>query len=116
MSHLLVNGLRVRGKVGCKDSERAHPQMLRFDFRIDYDMRAAIERDDVSQAIDYKVAASCVRELVVSGEWKLLETLAHDVAAHLRPLHETTKRVEVSVTKDVIADSSSVAVVYVLQL
>lgn len=114
MSHLLVNGLRVRGKVGCKDSERAHPQMLRFDLRIDYDMRAAIERDDVNQAIDYKVAASCVRELVGSGEWKLLETLAHDVAARLRTLHETTSRIEVSVTKDVIADSSSVAAVYVM--
>jgi 7,8-dihydroneopterin aldolase/epimerase/oxygenase len=115
MSHLLVNGLRVRGKVGCKDAERAHPQMLRFDLRIDYDMRAAVERDDVSQAIDYKAVAGCIRELVGSREWKLLETLAHDVAARMRTLHETTSRVEVSVTKDVIVDSSSVAVVYVLE-
>ena len=111
MAHLLINGLRVRGRVGCKDSERAHPQMLRVDLRIDYDMREAIARDDVSSAIDYKGASACVRELLGSGEWHLLETLAHRVALAVRGLSDKITRVEAAVTKDVITDVAAVTAV-----
>jgi FolB domain-containing protein len=114
MSHLLVNGLRVRGRVGCKEAERAHPQMLRFDFRIDYDMRPAIERDELSLAIDYKSIAQSMRELLAAREWRLVETLAHDAAVHVRGLNASISRIEVAVTKDVITDAASVTAVVAL--
>lgn len=111
MAHLLLKGLRVRGRVGCKDSERAHPQMLQLDLRIAYDMQDAIAHDDVSRALDYKGVAACVRELLASREWHLIETLAHDVATAVRALSARVSCVEATVTKDVIADVSSVSVV-----
>lgn len=115
MFRLLVNKLRVRGRVGCKDSERAHPQMLAFDVRIDYDMRAAISSDDVSKSIDYKDVAARVRELLAVRQWHLIETLAHDLALHLRSLSSTISRIEVTVTKDIMADATSVAVQVALE-
>ena len=114
MSQLLLNGLRVRGRVGCKDSERAHPQMLHMDLRIHYDMRDAIASDDVSKAIDYKGVAACVRELLTGREWHLIETLAQDVGTAVRNLSERITRVEITLTKDVITDVSSVSVVHVV--
>lgn len=109
MSRLLVNKLRVRARVGCKESERAHPQMLRFDLRLDYDMTEAIASDDVAKAIDYKDVAARVRELLAGQQWHLIETLAHDIALNLRTLNDKIRRVEVTVTKDIIADAESVA-------
>jgi len=108
MSLLIINGLRVRARVGCKDSERGHPQMLKIDLRIHYDMREAIANDDINQALDYKGVAGCVRELLGSREWRLLETLAHDVARQLVSLSDKISRAEAAVTKDVIPDATSV--------
>jgi dihydroneopterin aldolase len=115
MSRLLLNGLRVRARVGCKDTERAHSQMLKVDLRIDYDMREAIAGDDVARAVDYKNVATCIRERLGSQEWKLLETLTHDVATSVRHMSNKIMRVEASVTKDVIPDVASVAVVIVVE-
>jgi FolB domain-containing protein len=112
MSQLLLNELRVRGRVGCKDSERAHPQMLHMDLRIHYDMSDAIASDDVSKAIDYKGVAACVRELLGSREWHLIETMAQDVCHAVRGLSERITRVQLTVTKDVITDVRSVSVVH----
>ena len=111
MSHLKLNALRVRGRVGCKEPERAHPQMLKIDLRIDYDMRAAIASDDVGDAIDYKQVASCVRELLAAREWRLIEKMAFDIAVSVSGLHPTITTVEVGVTKDVITDVASVTAV-----
>jgi 7,8-dihydroneopterin aldolase/epimerase/oxygenase len=113
MSRLVLKGLRVRGRVGCKDSERAHPQMLRVDLSIDYDMREAIASDDVASAVDYKEVAAQVREHVGSREWKLIETLTHELANRVRAGNSRIERVEASVTKDVIPDVASVTVVAV---
>ena len=112
MSQLLLNELRVRGRVGCKDSERAHPQMLHFDLGIHFDMTDAIASDDVSKAIDYKAVAACVRELLAGREWHLIETMAQDVGTALRGLSERITRVDIKVTKDVITDVRSVSVVH----
>lgn len=111
MSRLLMNGLRVRARVGCKAAERAHSQMLKVDLAIEYDMHEAIAGDDVARAVDYKNVAANVRERLASHEWKLLETLTHDLATSVRHLSDKIARVEVSVTKDVIPDVASVAVV-----
>jgi dihydroneopterin aldolase len=111
MAQLLLKGLRVRGRVGCKDSERAHPQMLHMDLSIYYDMSEAIETDDVSKAIDYKAVATCVRELLAAREWHLIETMAHDVAEAVRKMSERITHLEIIVTKDVITDVGSVSVV-----
>jgi dihydroneopterin aldolase len=115
MSRLLLNGLRVRGRVGCKDAERAHSQMLKVDLCIDYDMRDAIAGDDVTRGVDYKEIAACVRERLASREWKLLETLTHDLASCVRRMSNKIARVEATVTKDVIPDVASVAIVIVVE-
>jgi dihydroneopterin aldolase len=109
MSHLDLKGLRVRGRIGCKDSERAHPQMLRMDIRLYFDMREAIETDDVACSIDYKAIAGCVRELLGAREWHLLESCANDIGVCVRDLSQRITRVETTLIKDVIADAESVS-------
>jgi dihydroneopterin aldolase len=89
--------------------------MLRFDLRIHYDMREAIATDDVLKSIDYKGIAACVRELLTSREWHLIEKLAHDTATAVHGLSEKITRVEATVTKDVITDVASVSVVVAVE-
>src|SRR5262245_8704423 len=115
MPQLQINGLRVRARVGCKDSERAHPQMLEIDLRIDYDMREAITTDDVTHAVDYKSVTASIRERLASREWHLLETLTHEVATLVRDSNRTIARVEATVSKDVITDVASVSVVIAVE-
>ena len=115
MSRLVLNGLRVRGRVGCKDAERAHSQMLKVDLDIEYDMTEAIAGDDVTCGVDYKSVAASVREHLASREWKLLETLTHDLATTVRRMSSKIARVEATVTKDVIPDVASVAIVIAVE-
>jgi 7,8-dihydroneopterin aldolase/epimerase/oxygenase len=111
MSQLVFKGMRVRGRVGCKDVERVYPQMLQVDLRIHYDMTDAIASDDVSKAIDYKAVAVCVRELLAAREWHLIETMAHDIVDALRTMNDRIKRVEIEVTKDILVDVGAISVV-----
>jgi dihydroneopterin aldolase len=85
--------------------------MLHMDLAIHYDMSDAIASDDVSKAIDYKVVAACVRELLAGREWHLIETMAHDVIGAVRKLSDRITRIEIVVTKDVITDVAAVSVV-----
>jgi dihydroneopterin aldolase len=111
MSHLQLNGLRVRARVGCQDSERAYPQMLKMDLRIHYDMRKAIASDSITDSVDYRQVAACIRELLGSREWKLIETLANDIGQAVRRQSDAITGVEVTLFKDVIVDAESVVVV-----
>jgi dihydroneopterin aldolase len=114
-SSLVLTGLRARGRVGCKEAERAYHQMLRFDLSIDYDVQDAIAGDDVTKAVDYKAVAACVRELLESSQWRLLETLAAELGSRICELNPRISCVRISVTKDVIADAGSVAVIVVVR-
>ena len=67
--------------VGVPDEERAQPQRLLLTVAIERDFRAAAAGDDVRQTVNYFEVS---RRLIHFGEgrsWKLIETLATDIAA-----------------------------------
>jgi len=80
---ITINDLAVFYRVGVTDEERAKPQRLVLTIEILHDFYAATKTDDLTQTIDY--AAVCER-LLKFGEgasWKLIETLAADIAETL---------------------------------
>jgi 7,8-dihydroneopterin aldolase/epimerase/oxygenase len=82
-SIITLADIDVQYRVGVPDSERAHPQRLLITIEMEVDSTQAVRQDDVTLTVDYH---QVVQWLVTYGRdrtWKLIETLANDVAAHL---------------------------------
>jgi dihydroneopterin aldolase len=100
MDKIFLNDLKVDTIIGIYDWERQATQTLRFDFEMDWDIRAAAASDDISDTLDYGAVAQAVVGFVERSEYQLIETLAEDLAALLLSQFNMPK-VILSVTKPV---------------
>jgi FolB domain-containing protein len=109
MDQIIIQDLEVFYRVGVPDQERAQPQRLLLTVELEHDFTEAAQADDLVNTIDYFQLS---RRLIAFGEgreWKLIETLAVDVAAVI--LREfKPEGVTVEVKKFVLAEARWVAV------
>ncbi len=75
--------LEVRYRVGVPDEERACPQRLLLTIELDLDVAPAARTDDLTQTINYFAVSRRLLGLGEGREWKLIETLAEEIAALL---------------------------------
>jgi dihydroneopterin aldolase len=109
MDIILIHDLAVAYRVGVPDAERSQPQKLLLSLELGCDCSAAAQTDDLRKTIDYH--AVCQR-LLAFGEgrsWKLIETLAVDIAAMVRTEFQAASIV-VTVKKFVIPGAAFVGV------
>ena len=81
MDTISICDLSVSYRVGVPDEERAQPQRLLITVEMEHDFSAAAAGDDLRETIDYYAVS---RRLLTFGDgrsWKLIETLASDIAA-----------------------------------
>ena len=102
-----IEQLEVRGRVGVLDSERAEPQRLIFNVTLRPEI--AEPRDDIGNTVNYSAVAERVKEFVRGHDYKLIETLAEETAAHLLEQFNLRKG-EVEVRKFVLPDANYVSV------
>ena len=109
MDQIVIQDLEVAYRVGVPDQERAKPQRLLLTIELEHDFIVAAQADDLEKTIDYYQLS---RRLLAFGEgrdWKLIETLAVDLAAlilaEFRPA-----RVAVEVKKFVLPEARWVSV------
>lgn len=76
-----VRGLVADTIIGIFGWERLVRQTLTIDLELETDFSAAARSDHIEDAIDYKRLSKRVRAWVQSSRYKLVETLAHDIAA-----------------------------------
>ncbi len=108
---LAIHGLAVECRLGVFEWEQQTPQPVRIDLELEIDAARAAQRDDVHDAIDYAALVSAVKQLAESKPYRLMETLAEDVASTI--LHQgMTSRVIVRVTKRAVQgiDAASVEI------
>ena len=77
---ITLSELEVSYHVGVPDAERAQPQRLQLTIVMQRDFTRAAASDDLRETIDYYAVS---RRLLTFGEgrsWKLIETLAADLA------------------------------------
>lgn len=109
MDTILIHDLEVFFHVGVPDEERSRPQRLLITLELERDFAAAAATDDLHQAIDYFTVAQRVLGFGTNRSWKLIETLAEDLA--LLTLKEFSPlRVTVTVKKFIIPEAGFVAV------
>jgi len=93
--------------VGVPDSERAKPQ--RLSLNVTLWPRIAELHDDIANTVNYSAVAERVKDFIRRHDYKLIETLAEETAAHLLTQFSLTK-VEVEVRKFVLPDANYVSV------
>ncbi len=79
LGHVVVRGLRVKGRHGVLPLEHTQPQR----FLIDLDLRAAAAGDRLQDTVDYAEAARLSAEVVLGPHRDLIEALAGEIAARL---------------------------------
>jgi len=108
VDRMIIQDLEVFYRLGVPEAERAAPQRLLLTVELEHDFSAAARADDLGETIDYYRLS---RHLLVFGqgrEWKLMETLAVDLAAMiLRDFRPA--RVVVEVKKFVLPEARWVA-------
>ncbi|WOQ69874.1 dihydroneopterin aldolase [Microbacterium limosum] len=80
---ITLTGLRVFGRHGVYDHERADGQDFVIDAVFELDTRPAASSDDVVDTIHYGEAAQQIAEIVAGEPVALLETLAARIARAL---------------------------------
>ena len=76
-----IEQLEVHGRVGVLDSERAEPQ--RLSLNVTLWPKIAELHDNIANTVNYSAVAECAKEFVNQHDYKLIETLAEEMAAHL---------------------------------
>jgi dihydroneopterin aldolase len=83
MDRITIQDLEVFYCVGVPDAERASPQRLHLTVKLEHDFTAAGAADDVTKTIDYELLYRRMLEFGKGRQWRLIETLAVDVAEML---------------------------------
>ncbi len=109
-----IRGLRCRARQGTTPQERERESNYLVDVSVHADLRAAVESDDVTQAIDIAAIADTVRAEMARRPRALVERMAADVAASLLrrfpEADEVRARVEKQEPEGRDADAESVEI------
>jgi dihydroneopterin aldolase len=77
---ILLQGIRLEGRHGATDEERALPQMLELDLLVEADLGAAASSDDLADTVDYGPLLEICRTVVEAASYRLLESIAGTIA------------------------------------
>jgi len=106
---IIISNLEVSYQVGVTEEERSKSQRLLLTLELSTDFGPAVDRDELDGTIDYNAVSQRLLRFGKGREWRLIETVAADVAAmvlkEFRP-----KTVSVEVKKFIIPQARHVAV------
>lgn len=83
---ITLKGMRFFAYHGVEPAEREHGQEFVVDVILEIDLRAAGTSDDLSDAVDYRVAYDATREVIEGPPRNLLESVAEEIARRLLAL------------------------------
>ena len=104
-----IRDLRVPAVIGVHDWEREIEQTLVFAVDMAADVAKAAASDRIADALDYSSVAQTVRDVIIQGEFQLIETAAERVARRLLADYELGW-VRVEVAKPLSRDGYTAAV------
>ncbi len=94
---LIISGLQVNTKIGIYSWEQHILQPLLLDITIPLNIQDC--QDNLQQTLDYARLCSEITHLLESQSFKLIETVAEKVAAHIKTNFSIVKTLKVSVSK-----------------
>ncbi|MBA4149616.1 MAG: dihydroneopterin aldolase [Verrucomicrobia bacterium] len=109
MDKIIINDLEVSYRIGVPDEERAQPQRLLLTIEMSHDFRPATATDDIGKTINYYAVSQRMLRLGENKSWRLLETLAEEIAGIILKEFGATS-VQVEIKKFIIPEARWVAV------
>src|SRR5689334_19786882 len=109
MDTVIIRDLAVSFCIGVTDAERAKPQRLLLTIEMGSDFTGAARLDDLRQTIDYYAVCQRLLHLGEGRSWKLIETLAVNIADLVRSEFGAAT-VAVEVKKFIIPETEYVSV------
>lgn len=94
-----VRDLRVLGRHGVPDAERARPQPFSCDVDAWFDATRPAASDSLGDTVDYGALAELVAGVISHTSFALLERLAGEVADRVLEAHPAVGRLSVTVRK-----------------
>jgi dihydroneopterin aldolase len=111
MNEICIDGLMVETRIGVPAEERAKPQQVEVNVVMTSALDFATMGDEVERTIDYHAVVLAIQKLAATGERRLIETLAADIAAMVRREYGAA-RVRVEVRKFILPETRWVGVIY----
>ena len=84
MDKVIIRDLKIETIVGLYSWERVARQVLWFDIDLATCIRQAAMDGDLAHTIDYSAVCDAVTQMVQAQEFRLIETLAENVAAMIQ--------------------------------
>jgi FolB domain-containing protein len=108
MEKITISDLAVLYRIGVPDAERAKPQRLLVTIDLVGNFNQAAAGDDLAKTINYYDVCQWVIHFGTGREWKLLETLASQLAdailAQFNPAH-----IRIEIKKFIIPEARHIA-------
>lgn len=98
-SYIVIADLEVECIIGIYPHERATPQKLRFDVRLDLDIGEAAAVDDIGSTTDYDDIAHIVSNCAINGRYQLVETCVTNIVDQIKRSHPQLHAVSVIAKK-----------------
>ncbi len=76
---IILKGLEIKGRHGCSEEERKHPQRFIIDAELYLDLLHAAKTDDLGDTIDYVSVLDDIKKIVGGTPRNLIETVANDI-------------------------------------
>jgi FolB domain-containing protein len=80
MDRIFIKDLLARGIIGVNQWEREKPQDILINIVLFTDIRAAAEKDDISESVNYRTVSKKVQEHAEKSQRMTVEALATDLA------------------------------------
>lgn len=106
---ILIEQLELTARIGVPDEERAAPQRLTVNLRIEPQRDFEALGDDLENAVDYFAICEAIKALSGARPRRLIETLAEEITTLVLERFAVAA-VEVELRKFILPDTAFVAV------
>lgn len=96
---IILHGIQFYGYHGVPDAEQETGHRYEVDLTLETDITTAAASDDVTRTVDYGAVARDVLALGATRQFRLVETLAAEIAAQILDSHPRVEAVTVRVKK-----------------
>jgi len=80
MDTIFISDLRADAIIGIYEKERSIKQTISIDLELGTSVKKAAERDNIEDALNYKLLSKRVEAYIQESEFQLIETLAERLA------------------------------------
>lgn len=109
---VFIRKLELFMQIGCRETERAVRQKVRFDVDIKLNASVAAASGELGDSICYVSVKQLISEIALSKQWVLVEQLGQNICDSLLSQYPRAQSVRLSVTKYIVEGTGGVGITF----